>query len=162
MLRSAYIVYSSSTGHTEFVVDTLIDWLQKNSRDLRVVKQRAEKTTEADLLAGDILILACGSWNTGNSEGQLSPFMFDLLINRVKTIDLGGKPATAIGLGDERYFFTCKAVDHLTDFLKNHNANLFLPPLKIINDPYDQEEKVTRWSEALLAQIDKLPLPTHQ
>lgn len=157
MTRSLYIVYTTSTGHTEFVIDTLIVALEKGTKDTRIVKQRAERTKPEDLQTADILLMACGSWNTGNVEGQLQPYMHQFVHVTAADVDLTGKPAAAIGLGDERYHYTAKAAEHLTDFLKSHGATLILPALKVINEPYDQEEKINLWATELLKAMDKLP-----
>ena len=157
MNRSLSILFTTSSGHTEFVVDTLIDTLQKQSKDLHITKQRAELTKPEDLKKSDILLLACGTWNTGNVEGQLQPYMHDLLMNLCKDIDLTGIAAAAIGLGDERYHFTAKAADRLTDFLKTHNAKMLLPTLKIINEPFDQKKKIDVWAKEFATAIAKLP-----
>jgi flavodoxin I len=161
MNRSLTIVYASTSGHTEYVVDVLIDVLDEKGKSMRVIKQRAELTKPEDLQKADILLLATSSWNTGNVEGQLNPYMHDLLMNRAATVDLGGKPCAAIGLGDERYFFLAKAADRLTDYVKTHQGQLMLPALKVINEPYGQEEKVKTWAAELYAKIDSLPAKAH-
>lgn len=158
MIRTLTIIYASSTGHTEFVIDTLINALSKE-KDIRITKQRAETSTPDNLEKADLLLLACGSWNTGGPEGQMNPWMHDLLLNKSAETNLKGVNAAAIGLGDERYHFTCRAADLLTEFLKNHGATLMLPTLKIINDPFDQAAKVTGWAIELLQKIDNLPVP---
>ena len=46
-------------------------------------------------------------------EGQLNPYMWVLLQDKAKNLDLAGKPCACIGLGDHRYFYTARAADHL-------------------------------------------------
>ncbi len=157
MIRTLTIIYTTASGHTEFVVDTVIAALATSCPDIRVIKQRAESSTPEDLTKSDALILASGTWNTNNIEGQLSPFMHDLLTVRASAVDLKGIPAAVIGLGDERYFFTAKAADRLTDYVKTHNAKLLLPALKIINEPFDQTKKILAWTQELSALITSLP-----
>lgn len=155
MQRTVTIFYTSTSGHTEHVVDVLAAELEKHGKDLRVVKQRAEQTKSEDLLKGDVTLFACGSWNTNNVEGQLSPNMFDLLHKTAATLDLQGQPCAAVGLGDDRYYFTAKAAEHLTEYIRQHNGSLLLPALKIVNEPYGQEEKVRTWAGELLRQLQK-------
>jgi flavodoxin len=157
MDRSISVIYSTATGHTEFVVDVLVKELTKELPTTRIIKQRAEVTQPGDLKKSGVLILACGSWNTGNTEGQLSPYMHDLLTVRAVTEDLKGIHAAAIGLGDERYFYTARSAEKLTEYLKDHGASLLIPTLKIINDPFDQEKKITVWATELASMIKKLP-----
>ena len=158
MNRSIAIVYATCTGHTEFVIDTLVEALLKEQPDLHISKQRAEVTKPEDLTKADILLLACGTWNTGNVEGQLNPHMHDLLMTRAAEADLTGKSAAAIGLGDERYHFTAKAAERLTDYLTSHHAAMLLPVLKIVNEPFDQTAKVLAWSKELLQKTTKMPV----
>jgi len=156
MIRTLTIVYTSATGHTEFVIDTVESGL-KNTSNLRITRLRAETATPEDLSKSSVLLLACGSWNTGGTEGQLSPYMHDLLTGRGKDADLKGKPAAAIGLGDERYYFTARAADKLTEYLKTRSAKILLPTLKIVNDPFDQKKKIESWAAELATLIKKLP-----
>ncbi len=157
MTRTLTLIYSTSTGHTEFVVDTLTLSLSKLIPDLRIVKQRAEMSTGEDLRKANLLLLACGSWNTNNVEGQLQPHMHELLMVRAADSELKGIPAAAIGLGDERYHFTARAAERLTEYLTGRQATLLLPTLKIINDPYDQTAKIEAWTKEFANAISKLP-----
>lgn len=159
MVRTLTIVYTSPSGHTEFVVDTLVAAMAKEVPDLRIIKQRAESTEPKDLAGADVLLLACGTWNTLSIEGQLSPHMHDLLVVRAPSVNLSMVPAAAIGLGDKRYHFTAKAAERLTKYLTDNNATLLLPTLKVINEPYDQTAKVEVWAKELARTIDRLPPP---
>jgi flavodoxin len=116
---------------------------------VQITKQRVEKASADDLLKGDMLILACGTWNTGSVEGQLNPHMYDFLLGRAAKVDLKGKEVAVIGLGDERYHFTCRAADHLEDYVTSHYGQLMNPVLRIINEPYGQEEKVKTWAKSV-------------
>jgi flavodoxin len=155
MQRTVTIIYASTSGHTEYVVDVLGAELEAKGKDLRVVKQRAEQTKPEDLIKSDVTLLACGSWNTNNVEGQLSPSMYELLHKAAPALDLKGQVCAAVGLGDERYYFTAKAAEHLTDYIRQHNGSLLLPTLKIVNEPYGQEEKVRTWAGELIKQLSK-------
>jgi flavodoxin I len=151
-VTSLHIIYASTSGHTEFVVDTLIASLslQKAPGDMEIEKQRAELTQADDLLRGDILVLASSTWNTGGPEGQLNPHMFALLTMRATAIDLKGKKVAVIGLGDDRYHFTCAAADLLEEYVTSHGGELIQPTLRIINEPYNQTDKVEAWASSLL------------
>ena len=154
-MASLHIVYSTSTGHTEYVVDTLIAALRVSAPTLTIEKQRAEAAQTADLLRGDALLLACGTWNTGGTEGQLHPRMYALLKDRAKECDLQKKPCAVIALGDERYYYTARAMEHLMQFVTQHGGQV-AESLVIVNEPYGQEEKVTKWAAKLLAKIPSL------
>ncbi|MEQ1849729.1 MAG: flavodoxin domain-containing protein [Candidatus Peribacteraceae bacterium] len=153
MTTSLLIVYTSTSGHTEFVVRTVVEALEKSAPNLRVRMQRAENTKPEELTSEDVLLLACGSWNTGNIEGQMSPFMHELLAVRAAETKLGGQKCAVIGLGDKRYYYTARAAEKMAEFVTSHGGTMVLPPLKVINDPFDQEEKIKTWTEEFLSSI---------
>lgn len=146
-----HIIFASTSGHTEFVVDTLIAFLHERAPEMQTEKQRVERANADDLAKGDVLILASSTWNTGSVEGQLNPHMFTFLRERAKDADLRGKKVAVIGLGDERYFYTARAFEHLEEYVKTRGGNFLLPGLKIVNEPYGQEEKIRAWGEKFLS-----------
>ncbi|MFA7681971.1 MAG: flavodoxin domain-containing protein [Candidatus Peribacteraceae bacterium] len=148
-MSSLSIIYATSTGHTEHVIETLQKHLAEKSPSLVLHVQRAETAGPEDLLAGDVLLLACGTWNTGGSEGQLHIHMDALLNSRAKDIDLQEKPCAIIALGDDRYYYSCRATEHLMQFVLRHNGRPLSTPLLIVNEPYGQEEKIQKWGEKL-------------
>jgi flavodoxin I len=148
--RVLHIVFASTSGHTEYVVDALIDSLKSTTSGWEIEATKAEKTQSQELLSGDVLLLASSTWNTGGIEGQLNPHMWVLLHDKAKTLDLAGKPCACIGLGDHRYFYTARAADHLQHYVKAHHGRLIIPTLKIIDEPYDQEEAVRAWGKQLV------------
>jgi len=148
--RILHIVFASTSGHTEYVVDTLTDSLKGITPGWEIVATIAEKTQPQDLLIGDALLLASSTWNTGGIEGQLNPHMWVLLQDKAKTLDLAGKRCACIGLGDHRYFYTARAADHLQHYVEAHHGRLIVPTLKIIDEPYGQEAAVRVWSKQLV------------
>jgi flavodoxin I len=145
-----HIVFASTSGHTEYVVDALIDSLKDIAPGWVVEKTMAESTQPQDLLSGDVLLLASATWNTGSIEGQLNPYMSVLLQDKARNLDLASKPCAAIGLGDDRYFYTARAADHLEHYVRTHHGRLILPTLRIIAEPYGQEETVRVWGKQLV------------
>lgn len=150
-MASLQIIYASTSGHTEYVVDELQKAVTEEKRAVSV--QRVEGAEPDDLLKGDLLVLASGTWNTGGIEGQLNPHMHEFLLRRAKDVDLQGKKVAIIALGDDRYFYTCRAGEHLRNFVQSHGGKVLEPPLLIVNEPYGQEEKVRKWSAQLLQKI---------
>jgi flavodoxin I len=148
--RALDIVFASTSGHTEYVVDALTDALKSITPDWEIEATRAEKTKPQDLLRGDVLLLASATWNTGSVEGQLNPHMWVLLHDKAKTLDLAGKPCACIGLGDHRYFYTARAADHLEHYVEAHHGRLVVPALKITDEPYGQEKTVGAWGKQLV------------
>ena len=148
--RSLHIVFASTSGHTKYVVDALIDSLRAIAPGLKIEETAAEKAQPRDLLSGDVLLLASSTWNTGSIEGQLNPHMWLLLNDKAKSLDLAGKSCACIGLGDNRYFYTARAADRLQDYVQAHHGRLIVPTLKIINEPYGQEGAVKVWGKQLI------------
>jgi len=144
-VSSLHIIYASTSGHTEYVVDQVIALL----KGVQIEKQRAETAQPEDFLKGDVLLLASGTWNTGGVEGQLNPHMDELLKKRAEGVDLLGKKVFLIALGDDRYRYTANAMVHLREFVVSHNGVVIEPTLKIINEPYGQEQKMREWVEIL-------------
>jgi flavodoxin len=143
------IIYASTSGHTEYVVGVLCEVLERDGTGLQVASCKAESAKPEDLLKGDVLLLACGTWNTDGPEGQLNPHMKDLLVGRAKDIALQGKPVAIIALGDERYFYTCRAGEHMRRFVLDHGGKICGDALLIVNEPYGQEERVKKWAATL-------------
>ena len=147
--RVLHVVFASTSGHTAYVVEALIDSLKSTTPGWEIEETRAEKTQPQNLLGGDVLLLASSTWNTGGIEGQLNPHMWVLLNDKANALDLAGKPCACIGLGDHRYFYTARAADHLQRYVKAHHGRLIVPTLKIIDEPYGQEEAVRVWGKQL-------------
>jgi flavodoxin I len=148
--QNLHIVFASTSGHTKYVVEALIDSLRTIAPCLKIEETIAEKAQPRDLLSGDVLLLASSTWNTESIEGQLNPHMWLLLNDKAKSLDLAGKSCACIGLGDNRYFYTARAADHLQDYVQAHHGRLIVPTLKIINEPYGQEGAVKVWGKQLL------------
>jgi flavodoxin len=151
-----HIVFASTSGHTEYLVDVLIDALRTLAPGRHIAATIADKTQPEDLLRGDVLVLASSTWNKWSVEGQLNPHMWMLLQEKAKNLDLAGKPCACIGLGDDRYFYTARAADLLQSYVKTHRGQLILPTLKVINEPYGQEEKVRVWARELVEASSRL------
>jgi len=144
------IVFASTSGHTEYVVDALIESLKSITPGWAIEATMAEKAQPQDLLGGDVLLLVSATWNTGGTEGQLNPHMWGLLHDKAKTLDLAGHLCACVGLGDHRYFYTARAADHLEHYVEAHHGQLIVPTLKIIDEPYGQEETVRAWGTQLV------------
>jgi flavodoxin I len=70
--RALHVVFASTSGHTEYVVDALVDSLKSIIPGWEIEETMAEKAQPQDLLSGDVLLLASATWNTGGTEGQES------------------------------------------------------------------------------------------
>lgn len=145
------IIYASTSGHTEYVVQKFVEMI--GSKKVVASAVLAEQAKPEDLLQGDLLILASGTWNTGGVEGQMNPHMHDFLLTKAKDIDLKGKKVMLIALGDHRYFYTCRSGEHMRKFVMTHGGQVIEPSLLIVNEPYDQDEKIEKWVPKVLAAL---------
>jgi len=155
-MPSLHIIYASTSGHTEYVVQVFSASLKTVAPNLKITQQRAEEAKPEDLLKGDLLILASGTWNTGGREGQMNPHMVEFLWKRAKDANLKGKECAVIGLGDDRYKYTARATEHMAHFITEHGGHALVPPLVIVNEPYGQEKKVEAWGSEVLRKISSL------
>lgn len=152
-MPSLHVIYASTSGHTEYVVGEVTAQLKESAPQIWVETQRAEQAQAEDLLKGDVLVLASGSWNTGSVEGQLNPHMHYFLKTRADKADLQGKKVALIGLGDERYHFTVGCLAHFEEYVRTHNGLLLEPSLRIVNEPYGQEEQARAWAKQLITHL---------
>lgn len=155
MPRSLTMIYATTTGHTEYVIDTLQSFLKEKEPGMSVTAKRAEEATADDCTKADLLLLASGTWNTGGREGQLNPHMGLFLGKRAKDVDLAGKECLIVSLGDARYRETARATEHLGKFIRDHKGKILPPPLVIINDPEGQEEQIKKWGEKLFLKLSQ-------
>lgn len=147
---SIQVIYASTSGHTEYVVEQLTAALRSLDAAIAVESIRVEKARPDDLTGCDLLVLASGTWNTGGIEGQLNPHMHAFVHGAAKDVDLTGQHAAIIALGDDRYFYTCRSGEHLRHFVTTRGGEVWPQVLTIVNDPYGQEEKVRKWAKKLL------------
>jgi flavodoxin I len=147
---SLQVIFASTSGHTEYVIEALINALHTHAPSWQIQTKLAEQARPQDLLREDILLLASGTWNTGGVEGQLNPYMLELLQSKAKDLDLAGEACGCIGLGDHRYFYEARAADFLENYVETHQGRLLIRTLKIIDEPYGQERMVGNWAQELV------------
>lgn len=149
-MASLHIIFASTSGNTEYVVSTLKEHLHAVQPKLEVTVQRAEEAQAEDLKKGDVLLLASATWNYDAVEGYLNMHMRELLDKRCKDLDIEGRKVAMITLGDDRYYYTGRATERFMQFLMQKKAKSCTMPLLIINEPYGQEEKITKWADKLM------------
>ena len=152
-MPSLQIIYASTSGHTEYVVQKIADELRRTNSGIVVHTQRAENATAEDLQRGDALLLGSGTWNTGGIEGQLNPHMHEFLHDRANHADLKKKNVFIVSLGDDRYRYTTRAGGHLRTFAVAHGGIVIEPILTIVNEPYDKEAVIVAWTKRLAHSI---------
>jgi flavodoxin len=100
-----------------------------------------------------VLILASPTYGHGILEVSWEAFM-----PQIENLDLKGLPCAVIGLGDPKYDldYFLESEKKLTAYLKNHNGNIIIQPLKIAKSPLPYFDKaIQKWSEKLHEEIAK-------
>lgn len=146
-----HFIYASTSGNTEHVIDVLESYLAVHAPEVHIERQRAEHTTPEDMLRGDYVIFGSGTWNTGGQEGQLNMHMHKLLIEQAADLDLQKKPVSCISLGDDRFYFRTRCTEHFLRYFREHDGHVFIPPLVLVNEPYDQKDRIEAWGKKLAA-----------
>jgi len=153
-VEKIFLSWPSTAGHTGNVRDFSMTFF-KEVGDVTVERKRAEICVPEDLLKGDVLVLASGTWNTGGVEGQLNPYMHRLLKEQASKTDLKGKKIACIALGDERYHYTAEARVYLGEFVRKTKGTLWVDSLVVGNEPYGQEKAVREWGREFLSYLSR-------
>lgn len=128
-MRSILIIYGSTGGNTEMVVENVAEILKKK---FKVEIQRAEEASPNSIFKYDVCILASPTYGHGLLEDYMAKF-----VRKLKELDLKGKPCAVIGLGDPKYEaqYHIESAPILEDVLTKVNGKILLPALKISRTP---------------------------
>lgn len=127
-----HIVYASTSGNVEAVVEKIAEVLKANG--IFAELHRAEQTSLDIIKNNKLFLLATSTWE----HGEINPF-FDRLLSEMKTVDLKGKKAGFVGLGDLRYepVLFCEGMEILKrTFIAGGGEEIHIP-LKINGEPYE-------------------------
>lgn len=137
------IIYASTLGNTEFVVEKIAEYLQK--RKVKVALCRAELTDISVVKNNTHFLFGTSTWN----HGIINPY-FDKLVSEMKNLNLDKKYAGFVGLGDYRYeeVLFCHGIEILEDLFIKRGGKKIGSILKIDGDPFDQVDTVIKdWRE---------------
>ena len=144
MSASIHIIYASTSGNTEFVMDKVADLWRETGKE--VFLHRAEITDINLIKDNKFFLLATSTWD----HGTINPF-FDKLLAEMKKTDFSGKSAAFIGLGDRRYekHYFCTGMTLLKEVWEKSGGQSLGVPLTIGREPFDELiDKVVRgWAE---------------
>lgn len=145
-------IYASTSGHTEAVVEFVAQrWEASTYPQISCPLHKAEQT-QADIFeTSDLFLMGVSTWR----HGDVNPY-FRPLMDQMKEIDLSGKKAFFIGLGDYRYehVLFCGGLDQLVDRWEDRGGQSIKHHLKIHGEPFDQlDTVVTAWADHHLANI---------
>ncbi len=114
-MKKIGLIYGSSTGNTENVVQKLTDILGSDNLEVKEVSQ----TNHEEISSYDKLILASSTWGAGDLQSDWEEFETQL-----DGIDFSDKTVALLGLGDQKRFGDtfCEALSLLHD--KTQDANI--------------------------------------
>ncbi len=145
------IVYASTSGNVELVCEEISKILSSNSVENQL--HRSEVAPIDLITENNMFILATSTWE----HGEINPF-FARLYNEMKGLDLTGKIAAFVGLGDIRYepVQFCEGMNILRrSFIEKGGTELF-HALRINGDPHDQiENHVKPWINGFMDALGK-------
>ena len=143
------IVYASTSGNVEFVVETVADLLVEAG--ISCTLHRAEQTSIDVIKNNGTFILATSTWE----HGEINPF-FDKLLAEMKTTDMTGKRAAFIGLGDMRYepVLFNQGIKLLKSLYLEKGGKDISDLLLIDGEPYNQiDDRIRPWTAKLIEEL---------
>jgi len=147
-----HIVYASTSGNVEAVVDKVAEILRRHKFDVTLT--RSEQTPIEKVKKNELFLFASSTWNTG----QLNPF-FIPLFNKMREVKFKGKKAMFIGLGDTRYhsYYFCRAINLIHELWTDNGGEAVYAPLRINGEPYDLlDTNVTIWTKKVISELRKV------
>ena len=94
-MKKIGLIYGSSTGNTENVVQKLTDILGSNNLEVKEVSQ----TNFEEISSYEKLILASSTWGAGDLQSDWESFETQL-----DNVNFDGKTVALLGLGDQKRF----------------------------------------------------------
>ena len=136
------IIFTSSGGNTEFVIEKVSDVLAQQG--LTVTCYRAEVIGIDDLERNEALIFAAPTYGVGEIH-----YHFNGLLKAMKGFDLKGKKCAIISLVDIKYHpeYHNEGANILTQVIADCHGVLVNRPLRMNGSPVGQEEKVDGWAK---------------
>lgn len=146
MSRSIHLIYASTGGNTEIVMETIAKLLEK--RGFVPHLHRSEQASISVIKDNDLFILGTSTWE----HGALNPF-YRRLIKEIKEVSLQGKKAAFVGLGDTRYepVLFCEGIEKVKRAWESRDGKSIGEILKINGEPYGLlDTDVVVWTEAII------------
>jgi flavodoxin len=143
-------VYASTSGNVEAVVEAVAAILTQAGHQVEL--HRAEKTSPEIFSQNDVFLLATSTWE----HGVLNPF-FQPLHKEMSKLNLAGKQAVMLGLGDTRYepVLFCEGIEILRQTWLKQNGTQLGQTLKINGEPYHLlETTVAAWAKQVVEWLE--------
>jgi flavodoxin len=138
-------VYGSVGGNTQMAVESIAGLL--DAKKFKPVLRRAEQCDPKELLKADVCVLASPTYGHGSLETTMEAF-----VEKMRGMDLKGKPCAVIGLGDPRYEaqYHIESAPLLEKAITEAGGKLVIPSLKISRTPVMHLKGfIPAWAEQL-------------
>jgi len=146
-MKTALIIYGSTTGNTEYVAETLADYLK--GYDWEVTLSNVADAGVDELETNySLYLLGCSTW--GEEEIELQDDFNDFYDNMTGDLRLSGKLFAIFGCGDSSYEHFCGAVDSIEDRVVDLGATIAGDSLKIDGDP--EPADINEWIADITSQ----------
>jgi flavodoxin I len=146
MSRQLCCIYASTSGNVEITLEKVAELVRAAGWEVSL--HRAEQASVELFQQYDYFLLATSTWE----HGVLNPF-FARLHTEMQTLNLTGKTAVGLGLGDTRYeqVYFCRGIDILLDTWQKQQGKVLYQALKLNGDPYPfLPTLVKAWGERLV------------
>lgn len=137
------IIYETQTGTTQYVVEMIRDGLQAKGHqvDLHSVKYDG---MQPSLEGYQAVLIGAPTYDDGLVEKNMRAFLEQF------QVDFSQYKVAVFGLGNRKYPQFCRAADLISTWVRQHQADLLLPPLRVDGFP-DNTQPITEWVEKLFA-----------
>lgn len=143
------IIYASTSGNTEVVSEVIADILKVQGYNCELF--RAELTPIEVVRENHTFIFATSTWE----HGDINPY-FNELLKEMKKMNMDGKIAGFVGLGDTRYeeIKFAKGIEILKKVFLNGGGKQIHTTLKLNGDPYEHlYTTVKEWAYEFAANL---------
>lgn len=148
-MASVLIIFGSTSGNTELVCDEVSQILTEKKH--KVVMQRAEKSTPADIKKYAFCILAGSTYGQGLLQDHIGKF-----IKQCSPSDFKNKKFAVIGLGDNKYNteYVIESAKILEKTITENQGIIISPTLRINKTPVPLlGTTVKKWAMELSKQL---------
>ncbi|WP_047984448.1 flavodoxin domain-containing protein [Ornithinibacillus californiensis] len=131
------ILYTSLTGNTEILAETIADYLKKHQHEVTLKHFEQDQITADEIKDYDATLIGIYTYDYGEI-----PFEVEFFFDELDEVDLTGCITGVFGAGDRFYGDTFGlAVDLMHDKLEERGATLDPERLKVDMDPEQDDIK---------------------
>jgi flavodoxin len=146
------IIYASTMGHTELVVEKISELL--TSVGIENELHKAEVTDYSVIQNNSKFIFATSTWE----HGVMNPYFDKIFDQLTQERDLSSKIAAFVGTGSVKYeiYFFCEGAKMLRKAWIDGQGREYVGPIFLDGLPYDKlDTLVTNWTNKLIEKINE-------